>query len=98
MTHQELESYIERNRKDFVLIDVRSPQEFSGGHIPKAINIPLEQLTKGVQPEWKDKEVVLYCLSGGRSSHAMGILKSIGFSNLQNFGGISQWQGPLEKN
>jgi phage shock protein E len=73
-------------------VDVRTPQEFAGGHIAGALNIPLEQL----ESRWKellparDKPVVLYCRSGRRSQLALDMLTPRGFSRLQNGGGLDQ--------
>ena len=74
------------------LVDVRSAAEFSTGHIPGALNIPLQELgakTKKLGP--KDKPVVLYCASGTRSSMARSVLKGLGFTQVFNLGAMSRW-------
>jgi phage shock protein E len=75
-----------------VLLDVRSPEEFSGGHIDGAISIPVQQLS-GRLAELGDKSdtIVVYCQSGSRSAMAKRLLESNGFSNVRDLGGIGQW-------
>ena len=71
------------------VIDVRSPDEFADGAYPGAINIPVNSLpnrTAEVGP--KDKPVVVYCASGGRSAVAQQILKATGFTDVTNAGGL----------
>jgi len=74
------------------LVDVRSPEEFSGGHIDGAINIPVQELS-GRMGELGDKtgEVVLYCRSGSRSAMAKRMLEGNGFTNVHDLGGIGRW-------
>lgn len=71
------------------LVDVRTPQEFSEGSAPGAINIPLDQV-KTRLAEFKGKEqVVVFCRSGSRSSQAKSVLEQNGISNVVNGG---TWQ------
>jgi len=69
-----------------VIIDVRSPQEFQGGHIKGAINIPLDKLANSLSKIPKNKTVITCCASGMRSGSALGILKSNGYE-AHNGGG-----------
>jgi len=79
-------------KKGHVLVDVRSKGEFSGGHLPKAINIPLNELSKRSGEIAKDKPVVVVCASGNRSRSGAKILSNAGFSNVLNLkGGTVQW-------
>jgi|JI10StandDraft_1071094.scaffolds.fasta_scaffold861905_2 phage shock protein E len=74
------------------LVDVRSPGEFSSGHLPGAINVPLQEL--GAQAKKlgeKDKPVVLYCASGTRSAMARSTLKGLGFTQVFNLGSMGRW-------
>jgi rhodanese-related sulfurtransferase len=74
------------------LVDVRTPAEFAAGHIPGAVNIPLQQLDSRLgelQP--KDQAVVLYCRSGNRSSTAARVLKNAGFAAVHDLGPMSRW-------
>lgn len=73
-----------------LVVDVRTREEFAGGAYPQAINIPLDEIgNRSNELGAKDRQIILYCASGGRSSYAMNILSSIGFTNLENGGGIS---------
>lgn len=75
-----------------LLLDVRSPEEFTGGHIDGAMSIPIQQLS-GRLDELGDKDaaIVVYCQSGGRSAMAKRLLQSNGFSKVHDMGGIGQW-------
>lgn len=72
------------------LVDVRTPAEYAEGHVPGAINIPLDQIQNRLD-EFKDlpKPVVAYCRSGSRSGMATAILKGAGITEVINGGGIS---------
>ncbi|MCU0421179.1 MAG: rhodanese-like domain-containing protein [Bacteroidia bacterium] len=61
------------------IIDVRSPGEFSGGHIKNSINIPLQQISTQLSKIKKDKPVITCCASGMRSASAKSILKQHGY-------------------
>lgn len=71
------------------VIDVRSPDEFSDGAYPGARNIPVNVLPHRIAEVGpKDKPVVVYCASGGRSAVAQQILKANGFADVTNAGGL----------
>lgn len=71
------------------VIDVRSPDEFADGAYPGARNIPVNSLPNRVgEVGPKDKPVVVYCASGGRSAVAQQILKANGFVDVTNAGGL----------
>lgn len=74
------------------LVDVRTPGEFAAGHIPGALNIPVQQLDSRMselQPQ--DTAVVVYCRSGHRSGNAARMLKSAGFKAVHDLGPMSRW-------
>jgi phage shock protein E len=75
-----------------ILLDVRSPEEFGGGHIDGAINIPIQELS-GRMDELDDKnhEIVVYCQSGARSAMAKRLLERDGFTSIHDLGGLAQW-------
>ncbi|MDW8395367.1 MAG: rhodanese-like domain-containing protein [Anaerolineae bacterium] len=75
-----------------VLIDVRSREEFKGGHIPGAVNIDVQEIDRRLSEIPRDKPVVLYCRSGSRSAIAASILKRAGFAEVYDLGGIGDWQ------
>lgn len=77
----------------YVIIDVREPYEFSGGHVKGAINIPPAELMTGtdkLKNVPKDAEIILYCRSGSRSNVSAHIMKGLGYTNIIN--GINQQQ------
>ncbi len=78
--------------KGATLLDVRSPEEFGGGHIDGAINIPIQELS-GRMDELDDKnhEIVVYCQSGARSAMAKRLLERDGFTSVHDLGGLAQW-------
>ena len=72
------------------LIDVRNPNEFAKGHLPNAMNIPLDQIDRHLE-ELKESCVVLYCQGGVSSQRAAQILKKHGSSQVYNLGAMSKW-------
>lgn len=77
-----------------IIVDVRSPAEFQGGHIKGSINIPLPSLEKGLGKLNKDKTIITCCASGMRSASAKSILKSKGYE-AHNGGGWSSLQAKI---
>lgn len=75
-----------------ILIDVRTHAEWDDGHIETAIHIPLDKISNTIEGfiEDKDQVIYLYCRSGNRSGQAEMALKSIGYVNAKNVGGIKQ--------
>ena len=80
---------------DYIILDVRTPEEFAEKHIPDAINIPNETIGTEVIPELPDKEqlILVYCRSGNRSKQASEKLVRLGYTNIVEFGGINDWPG-----
>lgn len=77
------------------LIDVRTPGEYEGGHIGNAANINFNSgdFTERVNKLNKNEPVLVYCLSGGRSSSAADKMEEMGFSEIYNLdGGVMKWQ------
>ncbi|MBQ7874557.1 MAG: rhodanese-like domain-containing protein [Oscillospiraceae bacterium] len=80
-----------------VLLDVRTNEEYAEGHIPKSKNLPLQVIDKaGKFIDNKDVPIFVYCKSGSRSSMAQEALKSMGYRNVKNLGGISAYTGKVE--
>jgi len=77
---------------DHILIDVRTPGEFAGGHIEGAININVQEIGQRLDEIPSDKPIVLYCRSGNRSAQAARILDGAGFEGVYDLGGIQAWQ------
>ena len=71
------------------IIDVRTPEEFGEEAYPNAINIPVNQIQARIEEFGdKTKPVIVYCASGSRSAYAAMILKSLGYSDVTNAGGL----------
>ena len=79
----------------YIILDVRTPEEFADKHIPGAINIPNETIGTEEVPELPDKDqlILIYCRSGNRSKQASEKLVALGYTNIVEFGGINDWQG-----
>ena len=80
---------------NYIILDVRTPEEFADQHIPDAINIPNETIGTEEIPELPDKEqlILVYCRSGNRSKQASDKLVKLGYANIVEFGGINDWPG-----
>ena len=87
----ELNSLIEGQDREYILIDVRTKAEYDSGYIPTAINIPYNILADNLPTEDKDARIIVYCRSGSRSNIALNMLLDLGFKNVVDFGGISRW-------
>jgi len=85
----------------FMMLDVRTPEEYAAGHISGAELIPVQQLAEHLSEVPHDKQVYVYCKSGGRSSRASKLLASNGYNNIENIkGGFDAWKAagyPVEK-
>lgn len=90
------EEFIKGYRKA-QLIDVREPNEYNGGHILGARNIPVTQLKQRMKEIRKDQPVYLYCQSGLRSGRAAQMLYRKGYRNLHHLqGGFKKWTGKVK--
>ena len=79
-----------------IIIDVRTEEEYIGGHITDAINIPLDRIDSITYD--KDKTLVLYCATGIRSATAAEQLYDMGYTSLYSLdGGLINWGEPLEE-
>ena len=80
----------------YVILDVRTIEEFHDKHIPGAINIPNETIGSEEIPELPDKDqLILVCRSGNRSKQASEKLVALGYTNIVEFGGINDWPGEV---
>ena len=80
---------------DYIILDVRTREEYESAHIPGAICVPNETIGEEDIPELpkKDQLILVYCRSGNRSKQAAGKLAKLGYTNVLEFGGISTWTG-----
>jgi rhodanese-related sulfurtransferase len=98
MKYEELQNKLNA-QENFVLLDVRTQEEFDAGHIAGAILLPYDEINlkaATVLPD-KEKEIVLYCRSGRRSAIAKKALVELGYKDVEDFGGINRWKGELVK-
>ena len=79
----------------YIILDVRTAQEYSERHIPGAINIANESIGTEDIPELPDKDqlILVYCRSGNRSKQASEKLVKLGYTNIVEIGGINSWPG-----
>ena len=80
---------------DYIILDVRTQEEYETAHIPGAICIPNETIGSGDIPQLPDKDqlILVYCRSGNRSKQASEKLAKQGYTNIVEFGGINSWTG-----
>lgn len=82
------------SKESYVLLDVRTQEEYDSGHIEGAILIPDYEI--GVKAESvltdKDELILVYCRSGRRSKNAASELAALGYTNVKEFGGITGWK------
>ena len=83
----------------YLIVDVRTPQEYAEGHIPHAINVPLDTIGTNPPAELPDKAqmIFVYCRSGARSMTASNKLAQMGYTNIVEMGGIKDWHGEVVK-
>lgn len=81
------------NENGYVILDVRTQEEFDEAHIDGAILIPDYEITAKAESMLKDKNqlILVYCRSGRRSKNAASELVSLGYTNVKEFGGIIDW-------
>lgn len=88
------DSYVEQfadANAEYLLIDVRTPDEFDSGYIDGAINIPVDQIANRLSEIPSDIPVIVYCQSGNRSATAARTLVENGYEQVYDLGGIIAW-------
>ena len=81
-----------------ILVDVRTPQEYREGHIPGSKNVPLQTIDKiSSVADNENIPLYVYCYSGSRSRQAVAMLQHMGYTNVQNIGGIAAYSGKVER-
>ena len=96
ITMQEAVEMME-SEENYIILDVRTHEEFAAGHIPDAIVIPNETIGTEKIPQLPDKDqlIMVYCRSGNRSKQASDKLVKLGYTNIVEFGGINSWPGEI---
>ena len=84
----------------YVILDVRTEEEYAEGHIPGAILIPDYEIIQKAESILTDKDqrILVYCRSGRRSKNAAEALLALGYTNIWEFGGIIDWNYDIERN
>lgn len=98
MSMDEAKEWMEQET-DYILLDVRTQEEYAQGHIPNAINIPNETIANEDLAQLPDKaqKILVYCRSGNRSRQAAEKLVKLGYTDIVEIGGINSWQGDIIK-
>ena len=95
ITAQEGFALIQENEgnPDFIIVDVRTPEEFVNGHLEDAINLNInsEDFLDELQELDKDKTYLIYCRSGSRSAQAVAVMEELGYKEVYDMGGIMDW-------
>ena len=80
-------------REDYIILDVRTQEEYDEAHIDGAILIPDYEIVAKAESILKDKNqlILVYCRSGRRSKAASSVLAALGYTNVKEFGGIIDW-------
>lgn len=83
---------------DVVVIDVRTQEEFDSGHVEGALHIPHTEIGDKIAAHVSDKDqkIAVYCKSGGRSGMAMETLKGLGYTQVENLGGLEDARAALK--
>ena len=82
------------SEEGYVILDVRTPEEFAAGHITGAILLPDYELGEKAESVLTDQDqlILVYCRSGRRSKNAANELATLGYTNIKEFGGINDWK------
>lgn len=98
ITPEEAKSLME-TESDFIILDVRTEEEFAEGHIENAVLIPDYEIGIRAEKELPDKNqlILVYCRSGRRSKIASQTLADMGYSDVREFGGIIDWPYEIVK-
>jgi rhodanese-related sulfurtransferase len=101
ITHDEVKKWMDTKTGQFVIVDVRTQEEFNQGHLPGAMLVTVTELAtpKGQEllPKDLDMPIVVYCRSGNRSSDAAKQLAAMGYKQVYDLGGLSGWTYGLDK-
>ena len=87
-----------KNIPNALLVDVRNPAEYNGGHIPGSINFAMSRILQEAEEAFPDKAqpLFVYCQSGARSARAGKLLDLMGYESVTDLGGIADYNGPKE--
>ena len=86
------------SQQGYIILDTRTQEEYDDGHIPGAILIPYDEILEKAENTLTDKDqlILVYCRSGRRSKLAAEDLQKLGYTNIKEFGGITDWPYEVE--
>lgn len=101
MSVQELKQLVDSNTKNYLLLDVRTPDEYKVSHIPGAMLVPLTEIDNGtgidkIKSSLQGRRLIAYCTSGKRSSRALVLLQQAGIKGTKVQGGIKAWTEEID--
>lgn len=91
ITPEEVYEDMQSGDPQYYVIDVRTQEEYDEAHIEGVAHIPVDTIEERLEEIPRDKPIVLYCRSGGRSGRAAEILVENGFNQVYNMGGLPDW-------
>lgn len=97
LSFDELSGLAKAYPAELLILDVRTLEEFRSGYIPGAKLAPYDELSATFREPDKTRPIVVYCRTGRRSGIAMDTLKAMGYLNLSDFGGVTNWRGQLSR-
>ncbi|MBR1598051.1 MAG: rhodanese-like domain-containing protein [Lachnospiraceae bacterium] len=83
--------------RDAIIVDIREPERFNRGHIPMAVNLPLEKIRSGQVTLPKSRTLIVYCDTGGSSMQAARLLSGMNYQVINCVGGIRSYKGSLTR-
>lgn len=97
LTTSEAGELIETNKSnpDFIILDVRTPEEYSQGHLENAVNLDVksDSFSEKITKLDKEKTYIIHCRSGSRSKEAVKIMEETGFTQIYEIGGgYADWE------
>lgn len=81
-----------KDEKNYIILDVRTKEEYYDKHIDNAINIPFDEIEKSTVLKDKEQIIFVYCQSGKRSKEASEKLANLGYTNVYDIGGLNTWK------
>lgn len=101
MSVQQLKQLIDSKAKNYLLVDVRTPEEYKLSHIPGSVLVPLPDIEQGkgidqIKSRLKGRQLLAYCTSGKRSARALVLLEKAGIKGTKVQGGIKNWTQEID--
>ena len=87
-----MKELLEKNNREIMVIDVRPFNAYEKGHLPGAVSMPSSEIKNHLSEIEKNRDVILYCETGGRAQQVIKYLEEEGYSRLMNWGGYTRWE------